>query len=86
MAVTEQHMLLGANRAAHALGARAGQSVATALSLLQQLVVFPRDRPREAALVERLALALAALTPHLSLTPDGVLLEVQSTQIGRAHV
>lgn len=79
VAVTEQHMLLGANRAAHALGVRAGQSVATALSLLPQLVVFPRDRPREAALVERLALALAALTPHLSLTPDGVLLEVQST-------
>lgn len=79
VAVAEQHALLGVNRAAHALGVRAGQSVATALSLLPQLVVIPCDRPREAALVERLALALGALTPQLSLAPDGVLLEVQST-------
>ncbi len=79
VAVAEQHALLGANRAAQALGVRAGQSVATALSLLPQLVVIPRERACEAALVERLALALGALTPHLSLAPDGVLLEVQST-------
>ncbi len=79
MAVAEQHTLLGANRAARALGVRAGQSVATALSLLPQLSVMPRDVPREVATVGRLALALGALTPHLSLAPSGVLLEVQST-------
>ncbi|WP_295645679.1 DNA polymerase Y family protein [uncultured Methylibium sp.] len=79
VAVAEPHRLLGANRAARALGVQAGQSVATALALVPQLQVVPRDTDREAALVERLALALAALSPSLSLTDSGLLLEVRAS-------
>ncbi len=79
VAVAEQHRLLGANRAARTRGVQAGQSVATALALAPQLVVMPRDLDREAALVERLALALAVLSPSLCLTGSGVLLEVRAS-------
>lgn len=79
VAVVEQHRLLGANRAARALGVQVGQSVATALALLPQLVVQPRDEARERAFVATLALALAALTPKLNLQASGVLLEVRAS-------
>ena len=79
LAVAEQHRLLGVNRAARARGVQAGQSTATALALLPELIVMPRDSEREVEQVERLALALAVLTPNLSLMPSGVLLEVQSS-------
>lgn len=78
-AVAEQHRLLGVNRAARARGVQAGQSTATALALLPELLVMPRDPQREAAQVERLALALAVLTPHLCCTGSGVLLEVRAS-------
>lgn len=77
--VIEQHRLLGANRAARALGVQPGQSVATALALAPQLVVLPRDAAREAGFVETLGMALAALTPRLCLCPSGVLLEVRAS-------
>ena len=79
VAVVEQRCLLGANRAARALGVRGGQSVATALALLPSLLVKPRDAAREQAFVASLALALATLTPTLSLQASGVLLEVQAS-------
>jgi protein ImuB len=79
LAVVERHRLVGASRAARARGVQIGQSNATALALLPTLVVQPRDPAREAAFVETLALALAALTPRLALAPSGVLLEVGST-------
>ena len=60
LAVAEQGRLLGANRAAQALGVRIGQNTATALALASQLLVLPRDPAREAACIEQLALALAA--------------------------
>jgi protein ImuB len=74
-----QHRLLAVNRAAGALGLRAGQSVATALSLVSQLLVLPRDVAQEAAFVHRLALALGVLTPNLCTMDSGVLLEVQAS-------
>lgn len=74
-----QHRLLAINRAAGALGLQAGQSVATALSLVSQLLVLPRDAAQEAAFVHRLALALGALTPNLSPTDSGVLIEVRAS-------
>ena len=76
VAVAEQHRLLAVNRAARALGAQPGQSAATALSLAPGLQVLPREPEREAAFVEALALALAALTPNLCPLEGGVLLEV----------
>lgn len=79
LAVAEQHRLLAVNRAARDLGVQAGQSVATALSLLPSLVVQPRDPERERRFVETLALALAALTPNVSLAVSGVLLEVRAS-------
>lgn len=74
-----QHRLLVVNRAAGVLGLRVGQSVATALSLVSQLLVLPRDAAQEAAFVHRLALALGVLTPSLSPMDTGVLLEVQAS-------
>ncbi len=79
LAVAEQHRLLDVNRAARALGAQTGQSRATALSLVPGLLVLERDRARETAFVETMALALAALTPKLVLQASGVLLEVQGS-------
>ena len=79
VAVAEQHRLLAVNRAARALGAQPGQSAATALSLAPGLQVLPREPRREAAFVEALALALAALTPHLCPLEGGVLLEVRAS-------
>lgn len=79
VAVVEQHRLLAVNRAARALGVQAGQSAATALALAPQLQALPREPAREAAFVETLALALAALTPSLCPLEGGVLLEVQAS-------
>lgn len=78
LAVAEQGRLLGANRAAQALGVRIGQNTATALALASQLLVLPRDPAREVACIEQLALALAALTPQLYPQEGGVLIEVQA--------
>jgi protein ImuB len=79
VAVVEQHRLLAINRAARALGVQTGQSAATALALAPQLQALPREPAREAAFVETLALALAALTPNLCPLDGGVLLEVQAS-------
>lgn len=79
LAVAEQHRLVGANRAAHAHGVRLGQSSATALALLPQLRLVPRDAAREHACIAQLTLALAALTPHLCPREGGVLIEVQAS-------
>lgn len=79
VAVAEQHRLLGVNRAARARGVQAGQSTATALALLPELIVLPRDPTREAEQVERLALALAVLTSSLCCMDSGVLLEVRAS-------
>ena len=53
-------------------------SAASAAALLPGLQLLPRDTVREAAFVERLALALARYTPAVVVEPDGVLLEVSA--------
>jgi len=82
--VIDARRVVQADAQAAAAGVEPGMSAATALSLASQLQVFARDRVREAALVERLALALSRFTPAVALQPrpqpDTVLLEVAASQ------
>ncbi len=73
--VVEQKRVLLACRIAAAAGVRPGMSAASAAALLPGLQLLPRDAAREAAFVERLALALARYTPAVVIEADGVLLE-----------
>lgn len=73
--VVEQRRVRLACRAAAAAGVQPGMSAASAASLLPGLQLLPRDAAREAAFVERLALALTRYTPAVVIEPDGVLLE-----------
>jgi protein ImuB len=77
--VVEQRRVLLACPRASAAGVQPGMSAASAASLLPGLQLLPRDTAREAAFVERLALALARYTPALLIEPDGVLLEVAAS-------
>jgi protein ImuB len=77
--VIEARRVLQANAAARAAGICPGMSLATANSLAAGLQAFTRDPAREAAQVQRLALALARFTPKLVLQADGLLLEVQAS-------
>jgi protein ImuB len=77
--VVEARRVVLADDAARSLGVEPGLSAATAASLAAGLQVFARDAAREAALVERLALALARFTPSVVRQGDGVLLEVSAT-------
>ncbi|HET9822134.1 MAG TPA: DNA polymerase Y family protein [Burkholderiaceae bacterium] len=79
-AVVEARRIVQACPHAAALGIEPGMSAATAASLAAGLQLLPRDPAREAAQVQRLALALARFTPHLVLQPDGVLLEVAGSR------
>jgi len=73
--VVEQRRVLLADPRAMAAGIQPGMSAATAASLLPGLQMLARDEAREAAFVERLALALARYTPAVVIEADGVLLE-----------
>jgi protein ImuB len=77
--VVDARRVVQADAAATAAGIEPGMSAATAASLAAGLQVFARDPAREAALVERLALALARFTPAIVLQRDGVLLEVSAS-------
>ena len=77
--VVEQRRVLQACRVATTAGVQPGMSAASAASLLPGLQVLLRDRVREAAFVEQLALALTRYTPAVVLEPDGVLLEVAAS-------
>jgi protein ImuB len=84
--VVEARRVVLADAAALALGVKAGMSAASAASLVSGepsrgggLHVFTRSAAREAALVQRLALALARFTPSLVPQADGVLLEVSAS-------
>ena len=77
--VVEQRRVLLACPRATVAGVAAGMSAASASALMPGLQLLPRDPAREAAFVERLALALARYTPALVVEPDGVLLEVASS-------
>jgi protein ImuB len=78
--VVDARRVVQADAAATAAGIEPGMSAASAASLAAGLQVFARDLAREAALVERLALALARFTPSIVLQPDGVLLEVAASR------
>jgi protein ImuB len=80
--VVEARRVVRADAAAMALGVEVGMSAASAASLVSGdggLQVFTRSGAREAALVQRLALALARFTPSVVLQSDGVLLEVSAS-------
>lgn len=77
--VVEARRVVQADALAVQAGVESGMSAATAASLAAGLQVFARDPSREAAQVERLALALARFTPALVLQRDGVLLEVAAS-------
>jgi protein ImuB len=72
--------IVAANEAAARAGVRPGMSVATALALLPQLIVKPRDAHRERGLLERLAMCAQRFTPRVSLEPpDGLTLEIKGS-------
>ena len=77
--VVEQRRVLLADRSAAAAGIQPGMSAASAASLLPGLQMLLRDVSREAAFVERLALALARYAPAVVIEPDAVLLEVAAS-------
>jgi protein ImuB len=80
--VVEARRVVLADAAAAALGVEVGMSAASAASLVSGeggLQVFTRSAAREAALVQRLALALARFTPSVVVQTDGALLEVSSS-------
>jgi protein ImuB len=77
--VVEARRVLRVDERAAAAGVEPGMSAATAASLAAGLQVFARDAAREAAQVERLALALARFTPAVVQQSDGVLLEISSS-------
>lgn len=79
-AVLAQRRVLLADAAAQQGGVQAGMSPATALSVLPALRLHPRNEAQEAALLQRLALALARYTPTIVLQSDGVWMEVSRTQ------
>lgn len=68
------------NAAARSLGLQPGQRLNTAEALAPQALRLARDPAREAAVLERLALALGCLTPNICPTPpDQLLLEVHAS-------
>ena len=77
--VVEQRRVLLACPRAGAAGVQPGLSAASATALLPGLQLLARDTAREAAFVERLALALARYTPAVVIEPDGVLLEAMAS-------
>ena len=80
--VLEARRVVLADAVAVALGVEVGMSAASAASLVSGdggLQVFTRSTTREAALVLRLALALARFTPSVVVQSDGVLLEVSAS-------
>jgi len=68
------------NAAARSLDLQPGQRLNTAEALAPQALRLARNPAREAAALERLALALGCLTPHICpAPPDQLLLEVRAS-------
>lgn len=78
--VIEERKLVAADGVAREQGVQIGMSLAAASSLLPELQWVERNRKQEAALIERLALALTRYTPLVVRRDDSVLLEVSATR------
>lgn len=71
--------VLAASAAASAAGIEAGQRAASALALLPELRLQPRDPTREAEALAEIATWAGRFSPRISLSaPDAVLLEISS--------
>ncbi len=77
--VIEDRCVVAASPAAQTCGVQPGMSLAAASALVPEITPWPRDPLREAALVERVALALTRYTSAVVLQTDGVLLEVSAS-------
>ncbi len=77
--VIQDRLVVAVAADALACGVQVGMNLAAATALAPELQVWPRNLAAEAALVERLALALSRYTPSLVVQPDGVLLEVAAS-------
>jgi protein ImuB len=67
-------LVCSANPAARGLGAVPGQRLGSAQALAPQALLLARDPVREAAALQRLALALGSLTPSIEIAPPAQLL------------
>lgn len=67
-------LVCSANPAARSLGAAPGQRLGSAQALAPQALLLARDPVREAAALQRLALALGSLTPCIEIAPPAQLL------------
>ena len=83
LAVTDldgaRRLIAVATRSAQACGVFAGQSIATALSLLPDLVLVARKLEDERAALTEAALATLRFTPTVSLRPSGLVLEISAS-------
>ncbi len=80
LCITEAGRILALSNKAQTVGVHIGMTVAAASSLAPGLVAIVRQPPREAALLQRLALALSCYTPMLLIEPEGLLLELSTTR------
>ncbi len=80
MCTTDGRKIIALSSKAGAVGAHIGMTIAAASSLAPGLVTIARQPLREAALLQRLALALSCYTPWLLIEADGLLLELSSTR------
>ena len=83
LAVTEldgtRRLIAVATRKAQACGVFAGQSIATALSLLPDLVLIARKLEDERAALMEAALAALRFTPIVSLRASGLVMEISAS-------
>ena len=83
LAVTEidgtRRLIAAATRSAQACGVFAGQSIATALSLLPDLVLIARKLDDERIALTEAALAALRFTPDVSLRASGLVMEISAS-------
>jgi protein ImuB len=83
LAVTDvdgsRRLVIVATRTAQAGGVFAGQSVATALALLPDLVIVPRKPDDERSALNEAALAALRFTPHVALRDSGLVMEISAS-------
>ncbi len=67
------------SRPAQAAGVRPGQTIATALALLPDLILIPRDAAQERRALVDVALAALRFTPTVSLRASGLVMEISAS-------